>query len=131
MLKLEPFDPRYDADITGLEYWEVLLALHRNTRAFNMGRIHDRALTAEDAKELIAGRMRPAPITMEDLKAAGAGVVESEGIHFDYVCGRPMKITFYEQSVRRIDLYDRNAKRPGRDVIAELKRARGGEGRGI
>ncbi len=117
---MEPFDPRYDVDITGLEYWEVLLALHRNTSAMGRGRGHDKDLTAEDAKELIAGRMRPEPITSQDLKAAGVSMAESEGISFDYVRGRPMKITFYEQSVRRIDLYDRDSRRPGREVIAEL-----------
>lgn len=99
----DEFDPETDVDISGLERWEVLRALHANTRALGMGRIHDRDMTDEDAKELIG---------------------EATRIRFDYVFGRPMKVGFVKTWITRVDLYDRDSKRPAREIIEELRAAR-------
>jgi len=106
------FDPQTDLDITGLEWWEVLQRLHQATRpvgpfARNIG------LTDEAAMELIG-----------KLISADGGI---RG--FNYVLGRPMKISFHTKGgqswVSRIDLYDRDAQKPGKVTIAALRAEKG------
>lgn len=111
---MEPaeFDPRHDADITGLELWEVLHALHANAVAIGMGREHDRRLPEAEARELVAVLEQPRHAAVE--------------VDFDYVHGRPLKFGIVKIAkrawVHRVDLYDRNSLVPARDVIEALRR---------
>jgi hypothetical protein len=104
----QAFDPNTDADITGLEWWRVLVALHRGTSALGLGRLHDRELGDDMAKLMIE-----------------AYKTERHALpRFDYVFGRPLKVGFRTDGTRswvtRVDLYDRDSKRPARAIIAEL-----------
>lgn len=88
-----------DIDITGLERWEVLQALHAATNAIGMGRLHDRG-----------------PLSEADCRA----VVEKQD-SFDYVAGRPLKVRFRGNWLTGARLYDRDAPRSAADVIAGLR----------
>lgn len=103
-----PFDPKYDIDITDLEPWEVLHALHANTTAVGLGVKHDALLPEGEARRILAR------------------LAEQKFPWLDYVHGRPMKIGFVitpKQSwVTRVDLYDRDSLVPARDVIAALRK---------
>lgn len=104
----QEFDPKTDIDITGLDPAEVLLALHQNTQALGMGRYRDKDMTKQEAINLIQD-------------------VRKKGSHFDYVFGRPIKISLIELTdgsrswIHRADLYDRNSKKPAKNVVAELR----------
>jgi hypothetical protein len=107
------FDPERDADISGLEWWEVLKALYDKTRPLGLGFIHARELSDELAMEMI-------------------GVyVATQMLRFDYLFGRPMKIGFHTQDgrswVSRVDMYDRDSMAPARDTIADLRRRKAAE----
>lgn len=101
-----------DVDITGLERWQVLKALHDHTYAAGMGVLHDKVMTETAAQELIAD--------YDERKARFAHA------RFDYVYGRPMKISFEVHQgrsyVHRVDLYDRDAPGKAIEVIARLRK---------
>ncbi len=88
-------------DIRGLDKAELLQALHRGTRALGMGRLHDRGpLTLSQCQEIIA--LSEAP--------SGTMVTGKEGaLRFDYVAGRPIKVTFSGDELLHSGLYDRDA----------------------
>lgn len=88
-----------DLDISGLERWEVLQALHAATNALGLGRLHDRGALSE-----------------ADCRA----VVEKQQ-DFDYVAGRPLKVGFRGNWLIRARLYDRDAPQSAADVIADLR----------
>jgi hypothetical protein len=88
-------------DIGGLDKAEVLAALHNNTRAVGLGRLHDRGdVTADDVRPQFEDRSR---------------------LYFDYVFGRPIKVDLSGDSFDPV-LYDRDAG-PGsaRRAIDELR----------
>lgn len=104
------FDPNTDVDCTGLEPWEVLQALFDNTRPTPHFRLPPGIeLTERQAKTLI-GEYR--------LKKLW---------RFDYVRGRPIKVSIVEPAdglrwwISRADLYDRDSKRKAAEIVAELK----------
>lgn len=102
------FNPDYDLDITGLEWWEVLKRLHAATQALGpFAGIAPKELTDEQA-----------------IDAIGAYIASGQD-RFDWVHGRPMKIGFHTKEgrswVSRIDLYNRDAPTPASFTIASLR----------
>lgn len=104
------FDPNTDVDCTGLEPWVVLVALFDNTVPAPHLRLPLRVtLTAHQAKTLI-GEYRLNKLW-----------------RFDYVRGRPIKVSIVEPAdgqrwwIARADLYDRDSRRTAAEIIAELK----------
>ena len=85
-------------DITGIDKARLLAALHNNTRAVGMGFLNDigRDLTDEEAAEIVREH------------AAFSGP-EGAWVSFDYVMGRPIKVSFRGDLLVRPDLYDRDA----------------------
>ncbi len=82
-----------DIDISGIDRRILLDELHQGTRALGMGMLHDkRRLSDEDLNVYLD----------EDRARDGA-------LHFDYVCGRPVKVTFDNDTLEGAALYDRDA----------------------
>ena len=79
-------------DISKLDKAEVLAALYNSSRAQGMGLIHftPEDMTAEEARKLL-----------DDLKEQG------HSAYFDYLKGRVMKVSLYEDDMRT-DLYNRD-----------------------
>lgn len=81
-------------DITGLDEYAVVAALHNGTRALGMGALHDlcRDMTADEARtELEARRVTGKPM------------------RFDYYHGRPLKVSVGDGKISGVWLYDRVA----------------------
>lgn len=90
-------------DIKGLDRAELLQALHAGTRAVGFGMLHDRGpLTVEECRDIIAGGRGP------DHNPDLAGI-DGSAVRFDYVAGRPIKVTFEGGELRNAWLYDRDA----------------------
>lgn len=122
-------------DITGIDKAKLLVALHAGTCAVGMGVLHDRGpISYEAAKELcgMGGRV-PNP---EAIDVGGTSVDMSsvpglitpqrpkDEIRFDYVQGRPVKVTLRGDELHGEWLYDRDA--PGGEgscarIVAQLK----------
>lgn len=90
-----------ELDISGIDKAELLAALHNNTRALGMGRIHDlkRDLTVEEGRNILRSKE-------EQLSKLHNFTGE---MHFDYLQGRPLKVTFKDATLRGVELYDRDA----------------------
>lgn len=90
-------------DIKGIDRAELLMALHAGTRSIGMGVLHDRGnLTREQAEDILKGG--PGQSTNPDLAR-----VTGDDIRFDYVAGRPLKVSFKGDELHGCGLYDRDA----------------------
>lgn len=91
-------------DISGIDHAELLRELHAGTRALGMGRMHDRGpLTIEQCRDIIAGGRGP------DHNPDFAAVTGADTVSFDYVSGRPIKVTFKGNELHSAWMYDRDA----------------------
>lgn len=85
--------PEGALDIEHLDRVALLIALHAGTKALRLGRLHDQGpLTRERAIEYIEHVTRPNGM-----------------VRFDYVDGRPIKVTFRGNDLEDAALYDRDA----------------------
>ena len=89
----------------------VLAALYNHSRPMGLGVLQARGpLTKEDAQVLVdTGR--------DDIKrmfpeGAAARTRENQ-VDFDYLYGRPLKVTFLDGQIRGLRLYDRDNGGPG------------------
>lgn len=107
------FDPNTDVDCTGLEPWEVLVALFEHTVTASFFRLAD--------------KLPPTPLTEHQAKTLIGEYRLKKLWRFDYVRGRPIKVSIVEPAdgerwwIARADLYDRNSKRKAAEIVAELK----------
>ncbi len=95
-------------DISGLDKVEILRCLHNNTQARGMGVLHDlgRDMTYEEAKAIF------------DRHSEREG---PQGIFFDYVKGRPIKVNFRGNYLDGEHLYDRDAQCRAEYIILEIQ----------
>lgn len=96
-------------NIEGIDRAELLAALHNGTRPLGMGFLHDlkRDMTKAEATEILAQH------------TDGHG-----DAHFDYVCGRPLKVWFSRNTLQGAWLFDRDSS-PGKcQAIIEALRAK-------
>jgi hypothetical protein len=86
-------------DTKGLDKAEVLAALHRESKAQGMGILHDRGpLTVEQCRKVLAERQAGAK---DEFSFA-------EGLYFDYLTGRVMKVDLSNDDGFDPFLYDRD-----------------------
>lgn len=87
-------------DITGIDQAELLAALHNGTNALGMGALHDigRDMTKGEAQEIV--------------DYATDNAYRPGRIRFDYVKGRPLKVSFNGDTLEGAALYDRDSS-PG------------------
>lgn len=122
-------------DIKGLDRAELLVALHAGTRALGLGVLHDRgAISYEAAKELcgMGGKVPNANgldggTSVDMSSVPGVTTLErpKDVVNFDYVQGRPLKVSFRGDELHGEWLYDRDAPGgPGscERIVAELKK---------
>lgn len=98
----------FEIDIAGIDKADLLAALYNCTRSRHLGRLHDlgRELSRDEA-------------------AVALSSVPQGPIHFDYLMGRPIKVTFDGDRLLRPDLYDRDApagKGSCQRIVDELRK---------
>jgi hypothetical protein len=99
----------------GLTEAEVIRALYHGTRAMGFGAMHDTpGFTVEDAEAWVQA-------AREHAHSERAHI-----LHFDYVSGRPLKVTLNTDAkvVERVRLYDRDAGEGQCAAMLERARAR-------
>ena len=108
-----------DIDISGLKIWDVLAALYNSTNALGLGNLDPKSaskMTPDDAYKLL------------DLDRCEQMLESQFGLEFDYVQGRPIKVTMKTDGARTMlqmtRLFDRDSFRPAADVIAELRKSK-------
>ena len=91
-------------DVRGLDRAAVLAALYNGSRPLGMGIFHfnPEPMTPAEASEILES-VRQSGLAIQK-KYGGAA---PEGIYFDYLKGRVMKIDLAEDLLR-VDLYDRD-----------------------
>ncbi len=104
-------------NIEGIDRAKLIQELYNNTKALGMGQLHD-----------LRGGMDSgtAEGVIKEMEAHAAKYNHPGVMHFDYVYGRPIKVTFNKDTLERADLYDRDA--PGglgtaERVVASLRKA--------
>lgn len=98
-------------DIKGIDRADLLMALHAGTRSVGSGVLHDRGnLTREQALDILNGGRGQS--TNPDLPKFIVDKLPQE-IRFDYIAGRPIKVSFKGDELHYSRLYDRDA--PGGD----------------
>lgn len=92
-------------DVSDIDPAALLATLHNNTVSVGMGKIHDigRDIRVEEAQEIIDER--------------------DGDLRFDYVKGRPIKVTIEDGSIRQWHggRYDEHAHKTLEEVIEELR----------
>jgi len=96
-------------DISGLDEFEVIAALHNGTQPLGLGMLHARPpMTAADVR---------AELT-DDMRRSGA-------FSFDYYHGRPLKVRVGNGQISGVRLYDRDAGDGAcADIVAGLREAK-------
>lgn len=104
-------------DVTGIDKAKLLAALYEETRPVGLGVLHDKGgMTPEEAAEIIA-HMAPRSAPM--------------ALHFDYVAGRPIKVSIVDNpdgttTLHRAYLFDRDAGRGACERAVEWARKQTG-----
>ncbi len=83
-------------DITGIDRVKLLQSLYRNTRPLGMGILHD----------------QPGGLTYELARSAlshATGGSDTADCWFDYIAGRPIKVSFRGNELHADTIYDRDA----------------------
>lgn len=104
-------DDQQYVSFAGIDPAELVHALYLATRPLGMGHLHDKPnVTVDEIREVISER-------------------DDEGrVHFDYLFGRPLKLTLELKEERfRHRLYDRDAGAGcAQDVVDDLRRRKAG-----
>lgn len=97
-------------DISGIDTAKLLVRLYHGTRARGIGRLHDLQSFDEPAAQRWLG---------EYPKVVGG----PRRFYFDYVCGRPIKVSIEGDWILSPELYDRDTH-PGAclEIVEALRR---------